>query len=448
MKKITILGAGPVGVLLAVLLARRGHRVDLYEKRPDPRTHPPKDGRSINLALSERGLRALRAVGLQEVVQGCTVPMTGRLLHGADGGRTFQPYGRDNQCIYSVSRHRLNEILLAHAADYPGITVHFGARCRRVDLDQPSVHVEEGEGARTTRREVASDVLFGADGAFSLVRETMQQRNLSVCTRQPSHYGYQELRIPARPGTGQPAMTREVLHIWPRGKFMLIALPNTDGSFTGTLFMPLHGPVSFASLAGAGAARAFLDAHFPDLRGMGPQLAESLAAAPVSSLFTVACYPWCYGGKVALIGDASHCMLPFYGQGMNTGFEDCLTLDEMLAGCGPDWAPGLERYQARRQPDAEFITRLSSDNFTEMSEKVRSPDFLLRKEIEAYLHQLFPQAWLPLYSMVAFSSLPFTQVAALNARQGRVLDEIMRVENIATTWRELNYQPFLEHLAQ
>jgi kynurenine 3-monooxygenase len=440
-KNITILGAGLVGSLLSVMLGRRGHKVQLIEKRPDLRKVKWEDGRTINLAMSERGWRALDRVGLMEEVKAMAIPMYGRMMHSEQGKLTFQPYGKEGQSIFSVSRSLLNEKLMNIAEGEGNVSLLFEQKCQQVDLEKPAVHlthVQTGES-----QVIESDILFGSDGAFSAVRSTMQRTNRFNYQQYFIEHGYKELTIPAT-ATGGWAIDKHALHIWPRGNFMLIALPNPDGSFTCTLFFPYEGDLSFKSIQTKADVVSFFEKTFPDILPLMPDVAEEYMRNPTSSLVTIRCYPWTYQDKVALIGDAAHAIVPFYGQGMNAGFEDCVVMEELMDQYGDDWGTLFETYQKTRYPHAQAIADLALQNFVEMRDLVADPRFLLRKKIEAQIHQKHPELWTPLYTMIAFSHIPYADALAAGKKQEEVMQRIMSMPGIESDWQQLNYEKILQ----
>ncbi len=419
-EKIVILGAGLTGSLLATLLAQKGHAVSIYEKRPDLRTTSAKEGRSINLALSHRGWRALELTQIAEEVRNIAIPMRGRMLHDVYGNLTFQPYGKSGQAIYSVSRDRLNQLLI-DAAEQQGVGLRFSHLSKHVDLEQNVLHVENMLTEESSK--VTADLLIGADGAFSMVRNAMQRTPRYNYSQTYIEHGYKELTIPAQ--DDDFTLDPHALHIWPRGGYMLIALPNTDKSFTCTLFLPFEGTNSFAALQTADQVIDFFNHTFPDALPLMPQLEEEFFQNPVSSLVTIKCYPWSKFGKSLLIGDAAHAIVPFYGQGMNSGFEDCRFFSELTDTLKSDWKAVLEKFQKERKPNADAIAELALQNFIEMRDLVANPNFLKRKKIEAHMHKLFPEQWIPLYTMVTFSDMPYAEALSIGKKQDQIMQKVM-----------------------
>ena len=453
MAKIAILGAGPVGSLLSILLAKRGHDVEVYERRPDMRRVDIPAGRSINLACSDRGFRALDLGGIGAEIREAAIPMRGRMIHDLDGELTLLPYGRDDQAIFSVSRGALNKALMTAAEEQAGVRIHFESGCRFVDTRRARMELRD-ESSRGWRMVDVPDLLFGADGARSALRTSMQRGDRFDYSQDFLEHGYKELVIPpAKDGVGVRdgfAIEPNALHIWPRGKFMLIALPNQDRTFTCTLFLPFEGEHSFEALDSEARVQAFFEKTFPDALPLMPTLHDDYRENPTGSLMTVRCKPWQLGGRYALVGDAAHAVVPFYGQGMNAGFEDCRVLDECIeahtpAGAAPtdtDWAAALEAYQTSRVPDGNAIADLAISNFIEMRDLVRDDRFRLKKRIGARLHEI-DEAFLPLYSMVTFSHIRYSLAQQLGREQEALLDKLAALSDIddklaaATPPREL-----------
>ncbi|MCB0612145.1 MAG: FAD-dependent monooxygenase [Phaeodactylibacter sp.] len=433
-KHAIIVGAGLVGSLWAVLLAKRGYAVDVYELREDPRQAGFIGGRSINLAMSTRGWRALQKAGIENKIREVAIPMRGRMMHSEAGELTFQPYGKEGQAIYSVSRGGLNIELIQIADQYKGLRFHFAQKCLGVDLRANTVHFEHtGTGER---RSVQAPLIFGTDGAFSAVRRSMMKLPRFNYSQQYLEYGYKELHIPPLPD-GSHAIDENALHIWPRGQFMMIALPNIDGSFTGTLFLPFEGEAnSFQQLQTDEQILDFFRQHFSDSIPLIPGLLEDFRHNPTAGLATIRCLPWCYEDKVLLIGDASHAIVPFYGQGMNSGFEDCSILDELMETHQDNWSHIIKAFNQDRPKDANAVADLALRNFVEMRDRVADPRFLLRKEIEAHLNEKYPEDFLPLYSQVTFSHIPYSHALAEGLAQDGLFDRILAIEGVAENWRD------------
>lgn len=417
--RVVVAGGGLVGSLASLLLARRGIPVDLYERRPDMRRETISAGRSINLAVSVRGLHALGLVGLAEAVLAEAVPMRGRMMHGLDGTLAFQPYGLDeSECIHSISRGALNKALLTAAEGTGRVAVRFRHRAVSADLDGGRVSfVDEATGER---HEAAGDLVLGTDGSGSVLRKAASERPGFTQTEEPLDYGYKEFHIPPAPGGGHQ-LEKHALHIWPRGSFMLIALPNFDGSFTCTLFLPWVGPVSFEALKAADTVVEFFARHFPDVVPLLGDVAGTFFTNPTGQMVTVKCGPWNVGRRTLLLGDAAHAIVPFFGQGMNCGFEDCALLDALIASAPDDWTSRLAMFAASRKPDADAIADMAVGNFVEMRDKVGDARFLLEKQVEKLLLKEFPDRFVSRYALVSFSRMPYR----LAAEAGRAGDELL-----------------------
>jgi kynurenine 3-monooxygenase len=434
--RFVVVGGGLAGALAACYLGKAGYEVDVFEMRDDLRVSEIGGGRSINLALSYRGLCALEPVGLAAEVLKTAVPMRGRMIHSVTGELTFQHYGvEESQAINSVSRGGLNAILLSAAERYPSVRLHFDEKCTDVDLDTGEA---EFTNTRTGQhRRLRGDVVLSADGAFSAVRRSMQKRERFNYSQEYLEHGYKELTIPPGPG-GRFQLERNALHIWPRRSFMMIALPNADGSFTCTLFWPFEGPDSFAAITSEQELMAFFNEQFPDAVPLMPALAQDYFGNPTGSLVTVRCSPWHVGGRVLLLGDAAHAVVPFYGQGMNAAFEDVLVLDECVRrffpsgdrkgvdeAPAPDFAGGLERafeaFEAVRKPNANALAELAIGNFIEMRDYTGSKLFLMKKKGEKLLAKLLPGWYLPLYTMVTFTRIPYAEAVARSRRQNWIV---------------------------
>lgn len=417
-KEVVIFGAGLVGSLLSIYLVKAGFRVTVFEKRSDPRKTSLYAGRSINLALSVRGIRALQAVGLTDELESMVIPMKGRRMHDVAGNLSFQPYGKEGQFINSISRGGLNELLVGRAESL-GVNVLFDHKCVEVDLDNTRA-VLESDGRSF---EVEADVMFGADGAFSAMRQSFLRQDRFNYQQYYIEHGYKELSIPPTKD-GDFAIAPDGLHIWPRGNFMLIALPNLDKSFTVTLFFPFEGKPSFDSVKGEEGVQAFFEEYFPDTLELIPDITEQFLANPTSSLVTVRCYPW-NKGRCLMLGDASHAIVPFYGQGMNSGFEDCYLFDELAKAHNYDWDTVLDSFQKSRKKDADAIADLALKNFVEMRDHVADQRFLVQKKIEAKLNELYPEEWIPQYTMVTFSHIPYSEAWEQGNLQNRVIQPFL-----------------------
>jgi kynurenine 3-monooxygenase len=420
-KSITLVGAGLVGPLLAVFLARRGFAVTIYERRPDLRQAHLNAGRSINLALANRGLVALEQVGLMDAVRPILLPMAGRMLHDEHGQLSFLPYGhRPQEVIYSVSRGGLNQILLDRA-EAEGATIHFQQNCRDVHFDTQTLSLrDESTG---TLHEVPFERVLGTDGSASEVREAILRVTGGHAVDEPLDHGYKELSM-LPDANGGFRMDKRSLHIWPRGEFMLIALPNPDGTFTLTLFLPQIGPESFASLTTPAAVDDFFARWFPDARALLPDLTEQFFAHPVGHLNTVRCDRWHFRDRALLLGDAAHAIVPFHGQGMNCGFEDVVALDHCLDQLADGWERVFERFYALRKPNAEAIADMALENYVEMRATVRDPKFALKKALSFALEDRFGPRFIPRYSMVMFHTRPYAEAKARGAIQEDILNRL------------------------
>lgn len=431
--KVAIIGGGLVGAHLACLLARRDYEVEVYEKRPDMRKVQVSAGRSINLALSDRGWISLELTGVDRKIREIAIPMKGRMIHGEDGQLHFQPYGEENQAIYSVSRAQLNQTLLDFAEQFPNVSLHFETQCVAVDLDKPSLSVKNLQNGEV--REIEADFFIGADGAYSVIRYHMLKLDRFDYCQTYLQHGYKELSIAPDPN-GKWKLEPNALHIWPRHQFMLIALPNIDGSFTCTLFLSFEGAPSFSELDTDDKVRQFFEFYFPDTVSLLEDFPQIFFHNPTSSLVTIRCYPWSYAGRFLLIGDAAHAIVPFYGQGVNSGFEDCRILIELLEKYNDDWTIVLEEFQRMRKPDADAISELAMRNFVEMRDHVADPKFLLRKVIERALHKQFPKRFLPVYTIVTFSpQLPYHKALEEQQRQDQMFNEIFHIPDLESVWQ-------------
>jgi len=431
-KKIVIVGAGLVGSLLGVMLGKRGYEIDLYEQRGDARKADSDSGRSINLALSSRGIKALTDAGLYEKVKPLLIPMRGRMLHQADGAEQFSPYGqREHEVIFSVPRDGLNKLMVNEAVLAEPVHVHFDRKCAGVDFDNKVVKLENTIDGTTT--EHSFDLIIGADGAGSKVRRELIPAVDGESTSEFLEHDYKELAIPARPGgpSGPWQIEKEALHIWPRGGFMLIALPNLDGSFTVTLFLRKTGGVSFESLADLDSVDSFFKEHFPAAIPLMPNLESDWVENPSGILGTVRCSPWYHSDCGLILGDASHAIVPFHGQGMNSGFEDCSELVRLLDKHQDAWSIVLPEFDKLRKPNADAIADMAIENHTTMQKSVIDPKFHLKKEIGFELERRFPDKFIPRYSRVMFHNIPYADAKRLGTIQSEILDRLVKgVDNI------------------
>jgi kynurenine 3-monooxygenase len=429
--KVTLIGAGLNGPLLAILLAKRGFAVEIYERRPDMRRVRMSAGRSINLALSTRGIHALQQAGLWERMRSIIIPMKGRMMHSTGGELTFQPYGKDAaEVINSISRAELN-IALINAAEEHGATIHFNQRCTGYDLKTGATRLRNEEtGEETTR---ATEVVIGCDGSASAIRTEMLKLSRFNFSQQYLDYGYKELTIPAGP-KGEHLLETHALHIWPRGNYMLIALPNIDGTFACILFLPFEGADSFAGLTKRAQVIQFFESRFPDAVPLMPQLADNYFANPTGAMVTIKCSPWHAEGRALLLGDAVHAIVPFFGQGINCGFEDCTCLVELIDRHGANRARVFAEFEKQRKVNTDAIADMAIENFTEMRDRVADARFLLRKKVELALEAKYPQLFVPKYAMVTFHRIPYSVALARGTVQDRMLAELCesidRVEDL------------------
>ncbi len=426
---VIIVGAGLVGSMLACYLSKRGYKVSVYERRPDMRKSGYVGGRSINLALSHRGWKALKEIGLEEPVSKIAIPMTGRMIHDLNGNTNLLPYGRDGQAIYSVSRGELNKLMVIEAEKFKDVNFYFDQRCAGLDFGKNIIAFEDVNTMQ--RSEAAADIIFGADGAYSEVRYEMQKTPNFNISQQHEEYGYKELQIPAM-ANGEHQIEKNALHIWPRKSFMMIALPNLDGSFTVTLFAPFKGENSFEEIKTTEDVNRYFTKNFPDAVPLMPSLKDDYFANPTSSLVTIKCFPWKYN-HACLIGDAAHAVVPFYGQGMNCGFEDAKELNDIL-NTGKDWEAVLNDFQYQRKKNADAIADLALYNFIEMRDLSGRADFQLRLKIEKKIAEKFSDKFMTHYSMVTFSDLSYSEAKKRGEKQNELLDKIMAMSDIENKW--------------
>lgn len=419
-ERIVIIGGGPVGLHLAIFLAKKGLHIDLYEKRGDPRQQEALEGRSINLALSTRGLHALKEIGLDQQLIARSVRMKGRLLHDVDLQQHYIPYSpREKDAIYSISRMELVKLLLDKAESNPNIRLRFNEECVGIDLKADKILFKNR--LTQAQHQDGFSLIFDAEGIWSALRSLLLHIPYTNYSQQYLDYDYKELTIPAVNGKAQ--IERHALHLWPRGKPLMIALPNLDGSFTCTLFLPHEGEVNFSQIKTIDDARGFLEREFPDAAGLNEHLPRQLAQYPVGRLAMVKIFPWGYQNKILLVGDAAHGIVPFYGQGLNCGFEDCVFLSECIDKFSGNWERIFSEYEKGRRENAEAIAELSLDNFVELREKVSDPLFRMKRELETLLEAKYPDEFFSKYSMVTFTRMPYVEALRKGRQQDRVLME-------------------------
>lgn len=428
-KNIAIIGSGLVGSLLAIYLKRKGHQITVFDRRPDIRT-VEFSGRSINLAMSNRGWQALREVGLEDEIKKIAIPLYQRAMHVNDTPVYYQKYGKEGEAIWSISRGILNRRMI-DLAEENGVEFKFNEKVWDVNL--PEAKIYTGETEKGEWKEYGYDHIFGCDGAFSRVRHKMQRRSRFDYSQDFIDVGYKELTI-APNADGTHKLDKNSFHIWPRGKFMLIAMPNLDGSFTCTLFLPFEGDVSFETLTNEQEAKDFFKEYFPNVRKEIEDLTKDFFKNPTSAMVTMKCFPWTYWDKVALVGDSAHAIVPFYGQGMNAGFEDIYQLHQLIEANGDDWEQIFKQYEKLRKPNADAIAELSYRNFIEMSSKTANPMFLLQKKIEKKFAAAHPDKWTPVYSRVTFSNRPYAEALELGDAQERIMQQVMQRPNIEEEW--------------
>ena len=430
MKNVMVIGGGLVGSLLSANLARQGYKVRLFERRSDSRGVVVEAGKSINLALSTRGWKALDMIDMRQEIEKIAIPMYGRLIHDVEGNTSMQPYGKEGQAIYSVSRGDLNIALLNKAETGYGVELFFDSKCMDVDFEKGEAQFLNGITGEISTE--TADLIFGTDGAFSEVRHSMQRSRRFNYEQEFIPHGYRELLMPAGEN-GTHKLEKNALHIWPRGGYMLIALPNLDGSYTCTLFMPYEGENSFESLKDDSSVDRFFKETFPDFYALMPDIVANFKEHPLSDLVIIRCFPW-VRNHTAILGDASHAIVPFYGQGMNAGFEDCTVLNTLLESRNHDWDEILPEFQQLRKPDADAIADLALQNYIEMRDLVADDEFVLRKKIERKIYLKYPDKWVPLYSQVTFSHERYSKAQATGKLQDRIMAEVMREPDIEENW--------------
>ncbi|MDP5229989.1 MAG: FAD-dependent monooxygenase [Cellulophaga sp.] len=428
-KKIAIIGSGLVGSLLAIYLKKWGHDITVFDRRPDIR-NVEFSGRSINLAMSNRGWNALKEVGIETEIKKIAIPLDKRAMHVVGQQEYYQKYGKEGEAIWSISRGVLNRKMI-DLAENEGVIFKFEEKVWDVDL--PEAKLFTGETEKGEWQEYQYDLIFGCDGAFSRVRHKMQRRSRFDYSQDFIDVGYKELTI-APNADGTHKLDKHSFHIWPRGKFMLIAMPNLDGSFTCTLFMPFEGEVSFESIQTKEEAKNFFTTYFPNVMQDIENLIEDFFKNPTSAMVTMKCFPWTYWDKVALVGDSAHAIVPFYGQGMNAGFEDIYALNNIMKKHEDNWEAIFTAFEKERKPNADAIAELSYRNFKEMSSKTADPMFLLQKKIEKHFATKHPEKWIPVYSRVTFSDRPYAEALAEGDVQEAIMQQVMKLPNIQEKW--------------
>ena len=422
--KITILGAGLVGSLLAYMLEKRGYQVEVFERRSDMRKAKLVAGRSINLAMSVRGWSALEKAGIKDLFDQIAIPMTGREIHQANGEINFQAYGKNDEAIYSISRGELNRQLM-NLAEKAGTVFHFNHKCVDVELETNQVIFETDQGVENHQAEL----LIGADGAFSRLRTAYTKTDRYNYQQHYINHGYKELHIPPTKN-GEHQINKNALHIWPRGKFMVIALPNTDGSFTCTLFFPFEGSPSFDTVKTKADVTTFFEEYFPDVINRMPDLLEDYFDNPTASLVTIKCSPWIYKDKSMIVGDAAHAIVPFYGQGMNAAFEDARILVDLIDEDPKhdNWTHILKRYNEVRVSNGHAIADLAIRNFYEMSDHIAKAEFLRRKKLEKEIGTLFPEKFNSVYEQVSFTNNEYSAAWKRQQAQDVLMEKILQLD--------------------
>jgi kynurenine 3-monooxygenase len=416
--RIIIVGAGMGGLLLAIYLSRLGYEIEIYERRTDMRKENGPPGRSINMTLATRGQRALEEVGLLDAVMAITIPLKGRMIHDLDGTRTFQAYGKNgSEAIHSIKRDQLNITLMNAAQALPNVKLFFNKRCSTIDKQHNIIYLQD---ERTKQIEpLKADIIVGADGAFSTVRQQMHRGERAYYKQDFLDWGFKELQMPAATGNSHQ-LENDALHIWPRGDHMLLAMPNADGSFTCTCILPFEGEYSFASMKSDEDILGLFNMWFPDAVPLMPNLVTEFMENKISEMITTHTYPWYYKDRLVLIGDSCHAVVPFYGLGMNAAFEDCAVLSDCISRCTGDLEATFAEYQQLRKPNTDVLAELSKQNFIELRQRIESPLFVARKKMEVMLNRVFPRAWTPLYSMMSHTTMPYADALKRSQKQNRI----------------------------
>lgn len=450
-KTATIIGAGLVGSLWAVYLAKAGYQVTIFERRSDLRKTDISAGKSINLALSTRGWKAFENAGVKQEIEKIAIPMYGRTMHDEEGNLTYQPYGLEGQAIYSVSRAGINCTLMDIAENIGKATIHYNQKCIGADLKNGVVLLKDTQSQKVYEHK--ADVVFGTDGAFSSIRtKSMQKTPRFNYSQKYIEDGYREILLPSNKD-GSYKLDINTLHIWPRGRYMLIALPNEDGSFTCTLFLPFEGHTnSFDKLNTKEEVNTFFEEKFPDFYQLMPEIGDQWEDHPLASLAIIRCYPWTIG-KTALMGDAAHATVPFYGQGMNAGFEDCTVMWDFMqqhqtSDKNHNWKTIFEKYQNLRKPDGDAVQDLSLHNYHVMRDYVADPQFLLQKQFEKRIQELYPKKYMPLYSQVSFSNIRYSEAWKKGMKQDAYIKKIMKNHDIETLIKNKKIDTLIHQLFQ
>lgn len=422
----TLIGAGLTGPLLATYLAQRGHSVEIYERRPDMRKESISAGRSINLALSARGNHALKEVGLYDKIKPNTIPMKGRMIHDLDGITHLQPYGqKDNEVIFSVSRAQLNMELMTWAEETGNVTIRFNHQLISADLEQNKLMFQLSDSLEEL--ELSFNRVIGCDGSASILRKSIVEKADIQYVKKPLGHGYKELTIPPLE-SGEFQIEPNALHIWPRGNYMLIALPNNDYSFTCTLFFPMAGATSFKTVKTEKDILDLFQSQFPDAIKLMPTLVEDFQSNPTGDLASVYCKPWHFVDKALLIGDAAHAVVPFFGQGMNASFQDCSALAILMDQIEDEWTAIFNAFSSTQVENGHAIADMAIENYLEMRDHVNDTEYKKRRNVELKLERMFPGRFIPRYSMVSFHQIPYSEVYQRGRKQFKIIDDVLKAD--------------------
>ncbi len=425
-EKITLIGAGLTGPLLATYLAQQGYHVEIFERRQDMRKEDISAGRSINLAMSVRGIHALKEVGVYHAIEPLTIPMKGRMIHGLDGSTHLQPYGqREKEVIYSVSRAKLNMELMTLAEKTGKVQIHFNQKCTHVNLEKKKFTLLDRSSSK--EQVLPFELIMGVDGSASAVRDAMTEGGKIDSNYKPLNHGYKELTIPPTED-GEFQLEPNALHIWPRGQFMLIALPNMDRSFTCTLFFPMEGDTSFATVNSENEITQFFEDYFPDSIPLLSNLVHEFQTNPTGHLGSVYCDPWHVEDSAVLLGDAAHAVVPFFGQGMNASFQDCTVLNTLMSEHGGDWQNILSEFSRIHVKNGHAIADMALENYIEMRDKVNDPQYKIRRKLELALENQFPDRFIPRYSMVSFNQIPYSKVYQRGNLQLKIIEALLDLD--------------------